>query len=238
MTRSAFQELSSLTRLLETASIRNGGSGPVSRRIHSHSTRECRFSPGRQRAPVRAGARPLSHGEPDDAIPDTDRDSAAGGRPPDRLRADSGPTAETAPGLTAESHTAEHSSTTYTFEDDVGNPCNGETVHLTTVGVQQTNVVDGGGGVLHYELQLVEDITGTGPTTGASYRSHNVSEESFNSPTVAALNFTYTFREESYVMLGTTPGVSFRAGALFHSVALPSGEFKITRDLESLDCRG
>jgi len=152
--------------------------------------------------------------------------------------ADSGPTAATAPGLTAERHTAEHSSTTYTFEDDVGNPCNGETVHLTTVGVEQTNVVNGGGGVLHYEIHVVEDITGTGLTTGASYRSHNVSEEGFNSPTVAALNFTYTFREVSYVMLSTTPGVSFRAGALFHFVALPSGEFKITRDLESVECRG
>jgi len=71
--------------------------------------------------------------------------------------AEADPTAETTPGLTAERHTAEHSSTTYTFEDYVGNPCNGETVHLTGMGVQQTNVVDGGGGVLHYELQLVED---------------------------------------------------------------------------------
>ena len=152
--------------------------------------------------------------------------------------AESGPTTETTPGLAAERHTAEHSSTTYTFEDYVGNPCNGETVHLTGIGVQQTNVVNGGGGVLHYELQLVEDITGTGLTTGASYRSHNVSEEGFNSPTVVALNVTYTFREESYVMMSTTPGVSFRAGALFHFVALPSGEFKVTRDLESLECRG
>jgi hypothetical protein len=90
--------------------------------------------------------------------------------------AESGPTAETAPGLTAERHTAEHSSTTYQFEDYVGNPCNGETVHLTGIGVQQTNVVDDGADVLHYELQLVEDITGTGLTIGASYRSHNVSE--------------------------------------------------------------
>ena len=152
--------------------------------------------------------------------------------------AEAGPTAETAPSLTAEPHTAEHSSTTYTFEDYVGNPCNGETVHLTGIGVQQTNVVNGGGGVLHYELQLVEDITGTGLTTGASYRSHNVIEEGFNEPTASALNVTYTFREESYVMMSTTPGVSFRQGALFHFVALPSGEFKVTRDLESLECRG
>jgi hypothetical protein len=153
--------------------------------------------------------------------------------------ADSGPTAETVPGLTAERHTAEHSSTAYTFEDDVGNPCNGETVHLTGIGVQQTNVVDGGGDVLHYELQLVEDITGTGLTTGASYRSHNVIEEGFNRPTGPALNATYTFREESYVMMSTTPGVAFRRSALFHFVALPSGEFKITKDLDdSLECRG
>ncbi|HEY9477252.1 MAG TPA: hypothetical protein VIQ26_02360 [Microbacteriaceae bacterium] len=150
---------------------------------------------------------------------------------------ESGPTAETTPGLTAESHTAEHSSTTYTFEDEVGNPCNGETVHLTGIGVHQINVVDVGGAALHYEIQLVEDITGTGLTTGASYRSHNVIEEGFNSPTGPALNVTYTFREESYVLMSTTPGVSFRTSALFHYVALPSGEFKITRDLESLECR-
>jgi hypothetical protein len=151
--------------------------------------------------------------------------------------AESGPTAETTPGLTAERHTAEHSSTTYPIEDYVGNPCNGETVHITGTGVLQTNVVDVGGDVLHYEFHLVEDITGTGLTTGASYRSHNVIEEGFNSPTGPALNVTYTYREESYVK-STTPGVSFRASALFHFVALPSGEFKITRDLESLECGG
>jgi hypothetical protein len=106
-------------------------------------------------------------------------------------------------------------------------------------GVQQTNVVDGGGGVLHYEIHLVNDITGTGLTTGASYRSHDVIEEGFNSPTASALNVTYTFREESHVMMSTTPGVAFRRSALFHFVALPSGEFKITKDLDdSLECRG
>jgi hypothetical protein len=151
--------------------------------------------------------------------------------------AESGPTAETTPGLTAESHTAEHSSTTYTFEDYVSNPCNGETVHITGIGVQQTNVVDVGGAVLHYEIHVVNDITGTGLSTGASYRSHDVSEEGFNSPTGPALNVTYTYRVESYVT-STTPGASFRATALFHFVALPSGEFKVTRDLESVECRG
>jgi hypothetical protein len=97
--------------------------------------------------------------------------------------------------------------------------------------------VDGGGGVLHFEIHVVNDITGTGLTTGASYRSHDVSEEGVNSPTDAALNVTYTYRVESYLM-SKTPGVSFWAHTLFHFVALPSGEFKITRDLESLECRG
>lgn len=150
--------------------------------------------------------------------------------------ADSGPTGETTPGLTADSHTAEHSSTTYPFEDYIGNPCNGETVHITGIGVQQTNVVDVGGGVLHFEIQVVNDITGTGLTTGASYRSRDVSEEGFNSPTGPALNFTYAYRVESYLM-SKTPGASFWAHTLFHFVALPSGEFKITRDLESVECR-
>jgi len=151
--------------------------------------------------------------------------------------AESGPTAEDATALMAERHTAEHASSTDTWSDYIVNPCNGETIYIIGVGVQQTNVVDGGGGVLHYEIHVVNDITGTGLTTGASYRSHDVSEEGFNSPTGSALNVTYTDRGESYVM-STTPGLSFKTRFFFHFVALPSGEFKITRDLESQSCWG
>ena len=150
---------------------------------------------------------------------------------------ESGPPPETARGLTADRHTAEQSSTTGTFEDDIVNPCNGETVHINGIGVLQTNVVDVGGAVLHFEIHVVNDITGTGLSTGASYRSHDVSQEGFNSPTPEAFNVIYTYRGESY-MKSTTPGLSFSGRSLFHYVALPSGEFKITRELESVECRG
>jgi hypothetical protein len=68
---------------------------------------------------------------------------------------------------------------------------------------------------LHHELQVVVLETGTGLTTGARYRSHDVNHESFNSPTVPALNFTFTYNE-TYYFISPTPGLSFRGQFFFH----------------------
>jgi hypothetical protein len=149
--------------------------------------------------------------------------------------AEAGPTAETAPGLAAERHEAEHSSITYPLDDSIVNPCNGEKIHVTGYVLEQINVVDVGGGELHFEMHDVVHETGTGVATGASYRLHDVTQEGFNSPSGAARNLTYTFRDKYHVM-SKTPGLSFTGQFFLHVVVLPSGELKVTRELGSVEC--
>ena len=144
-------------------------------------------------------------------------------------------TAETAHGLAAERHTAEHSSTTYPLDDYIVNPCNGETIHVNGYVFEQINVVDVGGGELHFEMHDVVHETGTGLATGASYRLHDVTQEGFNSPSVSASNLIYTYWDKYHVM-SKTPGLSFTGQVFIHVVVLPSGELKVTRELGSVEC--
>ncbi len=150
---------------------------------------------------------------------------------------ESGPTAENQPALTADATTtATHTSSITPLDEIFVSPCNGEGIHVTGTLRAEDNFVGTSDYFLHHELQVVVSETGTGLTTGASYRSHDVNHESFNSPTLEAPNLTFTFHETFY-FISTTPGLSFRGQFFEHFVALPSGDFKITRDVGSLECR-
>jgi hypothetical protein len=160
--------------------------------------------------------------------------------------AESGPTAESAPGLTADAtshNTADHFSLNELVADTLVNPCNGETVQLAGTLVGQVNLVDtrehlDAGNALHYEIHAVISETGTGLTTGATYTFHANYHEVFNSPTVAALNFTFSQQDRGHVN-STTPGLSFGGHSFIHVVGLPSGEVKVTREDSGPDeCRG
>jgi hypothetical protein len=152
--------------------------------------------------------------------------------------AESGPTAENVPPLTADATlTADHSSSIIPLDEIFVSPCNGETIHLTGTLRAEDTFVGTSDGFLHHELQVVVSETGTGLTTGATYRSHDVNHEGFNSPTPEAPNLTFTYNETFY-FISTTPALSFRGQFAFHFVALPSGDFKITRDFGSLACQG
>ncbi len=158
--------------------------------------------------------------------------------------AESGPTTENAPPLSADAtdhNTANHYSSITPLDEIFISPCNGETIHLTgTLSAQSNDVASQDaldqGLYLHHELQVVVSETGTGLTTGASYRSHDVNHESFNSPSGPAANFNFRYNEQFY-FISKTPGLSFSGQFFFHFVALPSGEFKITRDIGALECR-
>jgi hypothetical protein len=150
---------------------------------------------------------------------------------------ESGPTAENGSTLEAvTSKTAQHfSSNTPLDEIFFDSPCNGEDIHMTGTLSAEDTFYGTTDYFLHHELQVVVSETGTGLTTGATYSSHDVNHESFNSPTLEAPNLTFTYGE-TYYFISPTRGLSFRGQFAFHFVALPSGEFKVTRDVGSLEC--
>ena len=151
---------------------------------------------------------------------------------------ESGTTADHALGIQADAiNTAGHSSSITPLDEIFfDSPCNGEDIHLTGTLKAEDTFVGTNDGFLHHELQVVVSETGTGLTTGATYRSHDVNHESFNSPTPEAPNVTFSYNE-TYYFISPTPGLSFRGQFAFHFVALPSGNFKITRDVGSLECK-
>jgi hypothetical protein len=137
----------------------------------------------------------------------------------------------TADGLTATS--AVHESQIFALDETYVNPCNGETVHLTGTLVGHSNIVD----ALHLEFHATIAETGTGLTTGTSYTSHSTFNEVFNSPTGTALDYSYSFRDAVHVISSPT-GLSFTLKHTFHVIGLPSGEFTVTKDVESATCQG
>lgn len=153
--------------------------------------------------------------------------------------ADSGPTAEDEATLVARAsapYTASHSSSVTPLDEIFfDSPCNGEDIHMVGTLSAEDTFIGTADYFLHHELQVVVSETGTGLTTGATYRSHDVNHESFDSPTLEAPNLTFTYGE-TYYFISPTPGLSFRGQFAFHFVALPSGDFKVTRDVGSLKC--
>jgi hypothetical protein len=153
---------------------------------------------------------------------------------------DSDPTAENTPGLTAdaaEHYTAVHVSETFALDETYVNPCNGETVHLTGTLSGEDTFVGTSDYFLHHEVNAVISETGTGLTTGASYTSHSIYNERFNSPTLSAVDFTFGYRDAVHVN-SSTPGLSFTLLNTLHFVQIPSGEFKLTQVIDSAECRG
>ncbi len=149
---------------------------------------------------------------------------------------ETGPTAETAPGLTTDSRSATHISDTVPITETDINPCNGETIQLTGIIVFQENHVFVDDVEIHREGTARVLETGVGQTTGASYSFRLILHEGFNTPNLPAPNFVYNFRQ-AYRVTSSTPGLDYTALAVFHVVGLPSGEFKVTRAVESVECR-
>ncbi len=152
--------------------------------------------------------------------------------------ADAGPTAATTRGPAEERRVATQVSFTLPLDETFVSPCNGETIHLTGTLSAQSNLIAAStaSDTLHYEIQVVVSETGTGLTTGAAYRSHDVNHEGFSAP--ADDQFYSHFTEgEKFYFISSTPGLSFRGQFFVHFVNPGSGDFKFTRDVGSLECR-
>jgi hypothetical protein len=87
---------------------------------------------------------------------------------------------------------------------------------------------------LHIEDASRLTATGSGLTTGTSYRVHATSGVSFNTPATTVPNVTFTERDHFHFH-SETPGLSFMGAFFVHIVVLPSGEVKVTREVDTED---
>jgi hypothetical protein len=149
--------------------------------------------------------------------------------------AESGPTAENVPGLTADA--ADHNTPVHrkggepsAFENE--SPCNGEVIAFSGEDVFQVTRVG-----THYELLAHTRSTGTGPVSGAHYTINDLYHENFQSPSPDAPQATFSYHGMLHVT-SDLPGLNFDGHFLFHILALPSGEVRITRDIGGGECKG
>ena len=136
-------------------------------------------------------------------------------------------------------NSAQHVSSTTALDETIESPCNGETIHLTgTVREQATIVGDPEDfpAHIHGEHSGVVSESGIGLTTGASYEFRDSFHGLFNSPSIPAVNFEFT-EHDTGRMTSSTPGLSFTLRFFIHGVGLPTGEFKVTKQVESVECR-
>lgn len=158
---------------------------------------------------------------------------------------DSGPTAENAPSLAAgatDHNAADHFQSVDAVTFEVESPCNGELIVFSGEARSQSTVVDtrehlDAGSWLHMELQQQTRATGTGPESGAGYAINDIYHEGFESPNPPAPHATFSGHGTTHVT-SDLPGLGFDLRFLFHGV-IPSGkDFKVTRLVESVECKG
>ncbi len=158
---------------------------------------------------------------------------------------DDAPTTPTAPGLRADAadhNVADHFKSVEAFTFEVESPCNGELIVFSAEAISQFTLVDtrehlDAGFALHREFQQHTRATGTGSETGATYTLNDIFHESFNSPNPTAPHATFSAHGTTHVT-SDLPGLSFDIHFVFHGV-VPSGkEFKVTTNVENVECRG
>jgi len=154
------------------------------------------------------------------------------------------PTAPAIPSLAVEDaghNAADHFKVVEAVEFEVESPCNGELIAFSGEAIYQTTrvgtreVLDAGLAV-HGEFYSHLRATGTGQESGASYTINDIYHENFESPSPPAPQITFSVGGMFHVT-SDLPGLSFDAHFGFHGLALPSGEFKVTRELESVECK-
>jgi hypothetical protein len=154
-------------------------------------------------------------------------------------------TAPASPGLRVEEaghNAADQFKITEPLSFELDSPCNGETIVFTGEVTTQGTFVDtrehlDNGNSIHSEIQSSLSATGTGSVTGASYTIHDVSHESFDSPSVPAPQFTASFHETFHVT-SSDRGLDFSFRQLVHVLNSPATGFKVTRDTETAICHG
>jgi hypothetical protein len=145
--------------------------------------------------------------------------------------AESGPTAENTAGLAADAvdhNTGNHTKLVEVFTEPLTNPCNGEVIVFSGDAITQINEVNG----LHRELLGHATGTGIGPESGASYTYNLVFQEAFQAAPEA--NF---YANANARVISSVRALSFTAHFVAHAVFLPSGEFKVTRNVDRVECK-
>jgi hypothetical protein len=119
------------------------------------------------------------------------------------------------------------------FTESGVNPCNGEEIVWSGVATYRIIEVDGGE---HSIFQSSAYSTGTGLESGATYTSHDVSHENFNTPSETAPQLEF-FANTNARAISSVPELSFTAHFVNHVLVLPSGEFKVTRNVDRVECK-
>ena len=132
----------------------------------------------------------------------------------------------------ADHATGEHIKSVEPFTETLVNPCNGEAIVFSGEAISHFTVLDD----RHTEAWTSATGTGTGPQSGATYTYNlDAGHEIFH--TGNGQNTIFEAGANAR-MISDLPGLSFTAHFVFHAVILPSGEFKVTRDLDRVACKG
>ena len=136
------------------------------------------------------------------------------------------------PGAEAADHaTGEHIKSVEPFTETLVNPCNGEAIVFSGEAVLHFTVLDN----RHVEFFTSSTGTGIGPESGATYTYNlDAAHEIFH--TANGQNATFEAGANAR-MITDLPGLSFTSHFVFHGVILPSGEFKVTRSLDRVECK-
>ena len=149
------------------------------------------------------------------------------------------PASTAAPGPSLASLVSEGFVVTEPFSEVFDNPCNGTAVLMTGEIVHTFHgVTDSPGSGLFLHLKDTFRITATGlGDDGTEYVFTDMSTEIFQSPSPPAPQFTFTaFADGRIVSKGPSP--NFMVGFRFHVTVTPDGTFKVTSEVEHVDCRG
>jgi hypothetical protein len=114
------------------------------------------------------------------------------------------------------------------------NPCTGEATPMTGEFLFHFTRVELPNGGFHVEAGFNGVATGTGVTSGATYRAHDVQHLSFN--TNGRLPSTDTFIAQLSVN-SPGPDNNFSLRTRFHVTTTANGEITVSRDEVTLECR-
>ncbi len=131
----------------------------------------------------------------------------------------------------ADHATGEHIKSVEPFTETLVNPCNGEAIVFSGEAVLHSTVLDD----RHAAFFGSATGTGTGPESGATY-TYNLDAGHEIYHTANGQNTTFEAGANAR-MISDIPGLSFTAHFVFHAVILPSGEFKVTRSLDRVECK-
>jgi hypothetical protein len=118
------------------------------------------------------------------------------------------------------------------FTEPLVNPCNGEVIVFAGVAISQINQT----GDFHLEFETRASGTGIGPESGATYEYSVTGYEATNWGNGNELQGTFGAGANAR-MISSLPELTFTAHFQFHGVALPSGEFTVTRNVDRVECK-